>query len=183
MRQLNEATNGHPVPVTRAWDARLAKIEERIAKSEQSHEERILILRDAMSDFVADFITNKVAPLHDEIKALKQSNAELKRQLQAKTDVDKQIEDVMKRLDARQLARDEAKRGKMGPQGQRGARGERGPAGARGPAGKPAKPAASFHSWHVDTDKFKVTVFFSDGTSLPPLDLMPLFKTYDEMTR
>jgi hypothetical protein len=51
--------------------------------------------------------------------------------------------------------------------------GQRGP---RGPAGKPAKPAASFHSWHVDKDMFRVTVFFSDGTSLPPLDLMPLFQ-------
>jgi hypothetical protein len=172
--------NGHVEPVTRIWENRLARIEDRIAKSDESHEQRILILRDAMSDFVTDFITNKVAPLHDEIVALKKSNVELKKQLQEKSDVDKRVEEVMKRLDARQLARDEAKRGKMGPQGQRGARGERGPPGARGPAGKPAKPAASFHSWHVDKDKFRVKVFFSDGTSLPPLDLMPLFKAYDE---
>jgi uncharacterized protein YdcH (DUF465 family) len=87
-------------PVTRAWENRMTRMEERIAKSEQSHEQRILILRDAMSDFVSDFITNKVAPLHAEITALKKSNVELKKQLQEKSDVDKRVEEVMKRFDA-----------------------------------------------------------------------------------
>lgn len=39
-------SNGHE-PVTQAWEARFARIEQRLAKSEENTEQRVLILRDA----------------------------------------------------------------------------------------------------------------------------------------
>jgi hypothetical protein len=57
-------------------------------------------------------------------------------------------------------------------------RGPRGPRGARGPACKPPE----VHNWHIDKDKFRVTCFFADGTSLPYLDLYPLFQSFLNQT-
>jgi hypothetical protein len=149
-------------PVTRAWENRLARIEQRITESQESNEQRVLVLRDALGDFIRDFVSNKLSPLHDEIVSLKKSNAALKKQLHEKSSVDQQVAEITnyKRLDAQASARDAAKRGPKGERGERGARGERGLTGARGPAGK---PAISVHSWHVD--KYRVTPILTDGSS------------------
>jgi hypothetical protein len=50
--------------------------------------------------------------------------------------------------------------------------------GARGPKGKAADPAAKIYSWHIDKDKYRITPFLHDGSSLPPIDLRPLFEAY-----
>jgi hypothetical protein len=59
-------------------------MEQRVVKSEENHEQRVLILRDAMADFVRDFIVNKLPPLDAEIVALKMQNGELKKQVKKK---------------------------------------------------------------------------------------------------
>jgi hypothetical protein len=46
--------NGHAEPVTRAWDARLASMEQRLAALPvEIHETGVLILRDALADFAS----------------------------------------------------------------------------------------------------------------------------------
>jgi hypothetical protein len=177
---LNEVKtlNGHAEPVTKAWDARLARIEKRLADMAEAGEQRTVVLRDAIGDFVA----SEMAERDREIVALTQGIADLERKLEQKAAIDQQVTEIAMRLDARQVVRDEAKRGPTGKQGERGARGERGVPGARGPAGKPAKPAVSVHSWHIDAAKFRVTPFLEDGTSLPHLDLWPLFESYFAQT-
>jgi flagellar biosynthesis/type III secretory pathway ATPase len=109
-------TDGHAQPVKQAW---AANIERRIAEVEQNGEQRVLILRDALADFAAA----QLAQRDNEIALLKKHITELEQKLQQKSEVDVRVEEVIKRLDARQLARDEAKRGPKGERGERGARG------------------------------------------------------------
>jgi hypothetical protein len=54
---------------------------------------------------------------------------------------------------------------KRGPRGSRGAKGEKG-------------TAPAFHSWSIDAERFRVTGFFTDGTSTPHLELRSLFENY-----
>jgi hypothetical protein len=58
---------------------------------------------------------------------------------------------------------------------------KRGPRGPRGAKGKKAT-APAFHSWSIDAERFRVTGFFTDGTSTPHLDLMPLLRSYFNQT-
>ena len=80
------------------------------------------------------------------------------------------------RLDARQVARDEAKRGPKGKQGERGARGERGPAGARGAAGKPAADQPTVIAFKIKD--WRLVSFLSDGRPGPDVDFRPMFEKY-----
>jgi uncharacterized protein YeeX (DUF496 family) len=57
-------------------------------------------------------------------------------------------------------------------------RGPRGPRGAKGDKGT----APALHSWSIDAERFRVTGFFTDGTSTPHLDLRPLFENYYHQT-
>jgi hypothetical protein len=152
-------------------------MERQLKQVAETSEQRVQVLRDAIADFVAAELEQR----DEEMASLKNQIADLERQLQQKTAVDQLVNEAVARLDSRQLARDEARRGKTGRQGERGARGERGPAGARGPAGKPAT-LISIHSWHIDAAKFRVTPFLDNGQSLPHIELMPLFKAYFEQT-
>ena len=80
MTALDEATkrNGHAEPVTRAWDARLAAIEQRLVEIAETGEQRVAILRDAFADFTAA----ELAQRDGEIRTLKQRIAELERELE-----------------------------------------------------------------------------------------------------
>ena len=77
------------------------------------------------------------------------------------------------RLDARQRARDEAKRGAKGLKGEKGDRGERGLRGEKGDPGPPAKQPVIV-GWKVDAKNFRAVPFEGDGKPLPELDLRPL---------
>jgi chromosome segregation ATPase len=149
-------------------ETQVGKIAARLAEETARHDQQIADLTDENVD------------LEQRLDAAEKHAAELAAKLAEKAAVDLQVEEIIKRLDARQLARDQAKKG---AKGERGERGEKGATGARGPAGKPGKPAPTFHSWHVDRKKFRVTVFFTDGTSLEPLDLMPLFEAYHNIAQ
>jgi predicted transcriptional regulator len=73
---LDEAKpNGHAEPVTRAWDARLARIERRLADIAETGKQQIVILRDAIADFTAA----ELAKRDDEIRILKEYIADLER--------------------------------------------------------------------------------------------------------
>ena len=85
---LNEARmngNGHAEPVTAAWDARLARIERQIAEVAGASEQRALILHDALGDFCASELDKR----DDEIRHLKEYVADLERQLEQKSAVDR----------------------------------------------------------------------------------------------
>ena len=76
MTMLDEAKpNGHAEPVTRAWDARLAAIERRLAalpaEIAETGERRVVILRDALADFAAA----ELAKRDEEIVSLKKQLA------------------------------------------------------------------------------------------------------------
>jgi len=174
---LNEVKtlNGHAEqPVTWAWETRMAAIERRLAEIAVKGEQRTVVLRDALAEFMRD----EMAERDREIAALKKDIADLTQKLEQQANIERRVAEIAAQLEERAARRDEAKRGQQGRQGERGARGERGLPGARGPAGKPAKPAASVHSWHIDAPKYRVTLFFDDGKSLPYLNLRPLFEQY-----
>jgi hypothetical protein len=87
-----------------------------------------------------------------EIALLKEQMAELTHKLEQKMTVDHQVLEIAMRLDARQVARDKAKRGPKGRQGERDARGERGLSGEQGPAGKPAADRPVITAFKVDVE-------------------------------
>jgi hypothetical protein len=104
---LDEAkTNGHAEPMPRAWDARLAAIERRLADIAGSGEHRIAILRDAIGDFCA----GELAKRDDQIGSLKEHIADLERQLAEKTAVDRQVAEVAAQLEERQATQARASR-------------------------------------------------------------------------
>ena len=108
MTMLDEAKpNGHAEPVTRAWDARLAAIERRLAALAESGEHRIVVLRDAIADFAAAELATRDA----EIAILKKHVTDLEHQLQQKTAVDQQVHEIATRLEERQAQRDVGKNG------------------------------------------------------------------------
>ena len=163
--------NGHTEPATRAWDASLARIERRLAELGEAGERRIVILRDALGDFVA----TELATRDREISALRKHIAELEHEIARKSEVDQQIDEIVRRLDARQFARDEAKRG---PKGLRGEKGDRGERGAPGKNGISIKQTVTIERWLVDEKRFTVMARYLDGTLAPVLDLHPFFQRF-----
>jgi hypothetical protein len=100
-----------------------------------------------------------------QITALKEENAALKgriEKLEQKFAVAEQVEAAITKLDARALAREEGRRGKMGPQGQRGEKGERGLHGEKGEPGKAAEPVY-IKSWQVDRGGYRASPVYSNG--------------------
>jgi hypothetical protein len=165
-------TNGHAEP---AWDARLAKLERRIADIAATGEQRVAILRDAIGDFCAAELAQRDA----KIGILEKHISDLEKQLEQKSSVDQQIHEIAMRLDARQSARDEAKRGPQGFKGPKGDKGERGAHGRNGVT-KVVKQTVKIRKWLVDTKNFTATAILSDGTPMAVLDLYPLFLKYDD---
>jgi hypothetical protein len=161
-------TNGHGEP---AWDARLAKLERRIANIAETGEKRVAILRDA----IGEFCDAELAKRDDEIMTLKKHIADLKNQLQQKTSIDRQVHEIAMRLEEKAARRDEAKRGPQGLRGEKGAKGDRG---APGKNGISIKQTVTIERWLVDTQTFTVMAKFSDGTLAPVLDLHPLFQRF-----
>jgi hypothetical protein len=74
--------NGHAEPVTRAWDARLTRVEQRLAglpvEIHETSEQRVLILRDALADFAAA----ELAKRDKEIVSLQKQLADLQQKLE-----------------------------------------------------------------------------------------------------
>jgi hypothetical protein len=166
-------TNGHAEPATRAWDASLARIERRLAELGEAGEQRIVILRDALGEFVA----TELATRDREISALRKHIAELEHEIARKSEVDQQIDEIVRRLDARQFARDEAKRGPQGLKGPKGDKGDRGAPGRNG-ISKVTKQIVKIERFDIDPANFAVRGFLSDGSQTPVLDLRPLFEEY-----
>ena len=78
MTMFNEVgTNGHAVSATQATDTRLATIERRLADITESGEHRIVVLRDAIADFVA----SEMAERDNEIMTLKKELVDLQQKL------------------------------------------------------------------------------------------------------
>src|SRR5215472_12212840 len=103
MTMLDEAkANGHAEPVTRAWDARLATIERRLADIVESGEQRIVILRDAIADFAA----SELAKRDEEIVSLKKQLAELQQKLKQQAAIDQRVHEISNRLEEKQARRD-----------------------------------------------------------------------------
>jgi hypothetical protein len=83
------------------------------------------------------------------------------KQLEQQSSLDSRFFDLGLRLDARQQARDQAKRGLQGLKGEKG---EPGP-----PAEQPV-----IVGWKVDLKNFRAVPFGADGKPLPELNLRPL---------
>jgi hypothetical protein len=95
--------------------------------------------------------------------------------VERRSSLEAQFHELEVRLDARQLARDEAKRG---PRGERGLAGERGPRGERGARGEPGRDAAKIAAWEVDTENYLAHPVMSDGTRGAALDLKPMLQQF-----
>src|SRR5262249_27140976 len=81
-------------------------------------------------------------------------------EVERRSNLEAQFRDLELRLDTRQLARYEAKRG---PRGERGLTGEQGPRGERGAKGEPGRDAAKIAGWELDTEKYLAHPAMSDG--------------------
>ena len=127
MTMLEAKSNGHIEPATRAWHAHLARIERRVAELFETGEQRVIVLRDALGEFIG----NELATRDREILPLRKHIVELEHEIARKSEVDQQIDEIVRRLDARQFARDEAKRGPKGLRGEKGDKGERGAPGRK----------------------------------------------------
>jgi hypothetical protein len=92
-----------------------------------------------------------------------------------RSSLEAQFHDLEIRLDARQLARDEEKRG---PPGRRGERGERGLQGERGAKGEPGRDAAKIAGWEVDNENYRAHPVMSDGTRGAALHLAPMLQQF-----
>jgi hypothetical protein len=95
--------------------------------------------------------------------------------VERRSSLEAQFRELEIRLDARLLARDEAKRG---PRGERGAAGERGPQGERGAKGEPGRDAAKIAGWELDTENYLAAPVMSDGTRGEALDFKPLLTQF-----
>jgi hypothetical protein len=106
---LNEVKtlNGPAEPATRAWDARLARIERRLAGMADSGEHRIVVLRDAIADFVA----SEMAERDNEIMTLKKQVADLQQKLEQQAAIDWRVNEISARLEEKQERRDRGKNG------------------------------------------------------------------------
>src|SRR5262244_3185301 len=105
---LEEAKpNGHAEPVTRAWDARLARIEQRLADIAETGEQRILVLRDA----VADYAAAELAKRDEEIVSLKKQLADFQQKLEQQAAIDQRVHEISARLEEKQERRDRGKNG------------------------------------------------------------------------
>jgi|SRR5215472_13128186 hypothetical protein len=112
MTMLDEAKpNGHAEPVTRAWDARLAAIERRLAalpaEIAETGERRVVILRDALADFAAA----ELAKRDEEIVSLKKQLADLQQKLEQQAAIDERVHEISARLEEKQARRDRGKNG------------------------------------------------------------------------
>jgi len=169
----NAKRNGHAEPVTRAWNAHLARIEQRLVEIAEASEYRVAILRDALADFTAA----ELAQRDGEILSLKKHIAELECELRQKTAVDEQVHEIAMRFEEKAARRDEQKRGPQGLQGPKGAKGDRGAPGKNGTT-EVIKQTVKIERWGIDRASFSVRGVLSDGSETPVLDLRPLFEEY-----
>jgi len=108
MTMLDEAkpNGGHAEPATRAWDARLAAIERRLAalpaEIAETGERRVVILRDALADFAAA----ELAKRDEEIVSLKNQLADLQQKLEQQAAIDQRVHEISACLEERQARRD-----------------------------------------------------------------------------
>src|SRR5215831_7913464 len=112
MTMLDEVKpNGHAhaEPVTRAWDARLARIERQLADIAETGEQRVVILRDAIADFAAA----ELAKRDEEIVNLKKQLADFQQKLEQQAAIDQRVHEISARLEERQARRDRGKNGIM----------------------------------------------------------------------
>jgi hypothetical protein len=100
--------------------------------------------------------------------------------VERRSSLEAQFRELEVRLDARQLARDEEKRG---PPGRRGECGERGPQGERGAKGEPGRDAAKIAGWKIDTENYLAHPVMSDGTRGAALDFKPLLTQFQADTQ
>jgi hypothetical protein len=112
MTTLDEAKpNGHAEPAMRAWDARLAAIERRLAalpaEIAETGEQRVAILRDAIADFAAGELRER----DEKIAALKGEIADLQQKLKQQAAIDERVHEISARLEEKQARRDRGKNG------------------------------------------------------------------------
>jgi hypothetical protein len=103
--------NGRAEPVTRVWDARLTRIEQRLAalpaEVHETGEQRVLILRDALADFAAA----ELAKRDKEIVSLQNQLADLQQKLEQQAAIDQRVHEIFARLEEKQEQRDRGKNG------------------------------------------------------------------------
>src|SRR5215472_10433478 len=112
MTTLDEAKpNGHAEPAMRAWDARLAAIERRLAalpaEIAETGEQRVAILRDAIADFAAGELRER----DEKIAELKGEIADLQQKLKQQAAIDERVHEISARLEEKQARRDRGKNG------------------------------------------------------------------------
>jgi hypothetical protein len=146
----------------------------RLAAVIQQH---ILAEREAQREFLYDLLAELLAEEQTKVSDLERRLNDIER----RSVLEEQFRELELRLEARQQARDEAKRGPPGPQGERGEpglpglRGPKGELGKRGPQGDRAPWIAV---WKTDPQTFAITPILNDGSHGTPLDLRPLLAQF-----
>ena len=146
----------------------------RLAAVIQQH---ILAEREAERQFLYDVLAELLAEEQIKVGDLERRLNDIERL----SSLEERFRELEIRLDARQQARDEAKRGPPGAQGERGEPGLLGP---RGPQGEPGKRgpqgerAPWIAVWKTDPQTLAVTPILNDGSRGPSLDLRPLLAQF-----
>jgi hypothetical protein len=102
-------------------------------------------------------------------------------EIERRSSVEERFRELELRLDTRQQARDEAKRGKpggRGPKGDKGDKGDLGLPGACGPKGDPGRDAPWIAVWKIDRENYMALPLLNDGTRGAQLSLRELFEQY-----
>src|SRR5262249_32785084 len=107
MTMLDEAkANGHAEPVTRAWDARLATIERRLAalaaEIAETRQQRVELLRHARAACAAA----ELAKRDEEIVNLEKQLADLQQKLEQQAAIDQRVHEISARLEEKQARTD-----------------------------------------------------------------------------
>jgi hypothetical protein len=116
-----------------------------------------------------DVLRRKVSELRGEVSELKAALIEARHEI-------RELKLIQESL--RISTRGES--GRDGARGVPGRDGQQGPIGPRGERGDRGAPAPRLATWNIDEDRFIATPVFGDGSTGAPLNLLPLFQSYDQ---
>ena len=152
-----------PAPEPVPSDSRLAAV----------IQQNILAERQFLYDVLAELLADEQIKINDLERRLND--------IERRSSLEERFRELEIQLDARQQARDEAKRGPPGPQGERGEPGLPGPRGPKGELGKrgPQGDRAPWIAvWNTDPQTFAITPILNDGSRGPSLDLKPVLAQF-----
>jgi hypothetical protein len=125
----------------------------------------------SMVDLTMEATLERVAPLRQELTAVKAENSKLRIALAEAVSKISELDFVVERLKIEN-------KGPPGAQGLRGRDGRDGAEGPRGFRGEKGDPGVAIAAWRIDASNYVVTPVLGDGTTAPALNLRALMEQF-----